>query len=90
MPVSEKSPFGATWTAFSEDGDVLERTVAPDDLLPFIADGYTPEELASEFDAPLETIEHAIMCIPDMMVWRRMHNPGVAEVNGMKRLPSKL
>jgi hypothetical protein len=72
MPlVDKKSPFCAVWDSFAPDGEPVERELYPEQLLPFMTRGFSPDEIASALDAPIEAVEHAIMKIPEMMVWRR-------------------
>lgn len=70
-PIDKQSPFCAVWDGFSPDGEPLERELYTEQLLPFMTRGFSPEEIASAIEAPIEAVEHAIMKIPEMMVWRR-------------------
>jgi len=84
MPVSEKCPFAAEWEAISSEGRMALRELRPEDLLLYVAEGATIVELMSLLDAPRDVIEHTIMQIPYMMVWRDAQSTKVSE--GM-RLP---
>jgi len=69
--VDKKCPFCAVWDGFTHDGEPIERELYPEQLLPYITRGFSPDEIASALDAPIEAVEHSIMLIPQMMTWRR-------------------
>ena len=72
MPTDLKCPYVAEWSPFSEDGEILQKTLGPEDVMPLMIQGMSFAEIAREFNAPMEAVKHAIAVIPDMMKWREM------------------
>jgi hypothetical protein len=70
MPVDLKCPYVGVWDSFSDEGQLLERKLGPEDVLPYLAKGFTMTEIADRLKAPLEVVVHAVAVIPDMMKWR--------------------
>lgn len=72
MPVIGKTPdhLCAEWASVTEEGQQVTRVLDPEDVLPFMSRGYNVTELVEHFDAPREAVEHVIMGIPELMVYR--------------------
>jgi len=91
VPIDIKTPFCSYWVDVDPsrcpDGPV-EREIYPEDLMLFIMNGYSPDEIAESLFAPIDAIEHAIMLIPKMMAWRRDHLAKESADFDAKRLPS--
>jgi len=76
MPIEAKCPYVAEWSGFSDEGVIIERTIGPEDILPYIVDGYTIAEISKKTNAPVEAVTHAVAVIGDMMKWREMLSTG--------------
>lgn len=70
MPVEIKCPYVAEWSAFSEEGQIIEKTLGPEDVLPLMVKGMTFSEIGAVLEAPMAAVSHAVAVIPDMMKWR--------------------
>ena len=81
-----KCPFSAVWDGFTPDGKHVEKELYPEDVISMIAEGFGPDEISKELDAPVEVVEHVICMIPEMMAWRRM----TLSKNKMKRALPKV
>lgn len=82
MPVLTKCPYGACWHQLNpETGEYEEHILHPEDVLEPIARGMTVDEIAKLHVAPLKAVEHVIMLIKHMMVWRGITNPVSAEAD---------
>ena len=85
MPVNSRSPYVAEWNTIQEEsGKPGINKLQVESILDPIAKGATVSDLMKLFNASQEVIEHLIMMIPHMMVWREDQPPEV--VRG-ERLP---
>jgi len=65
------SPLMAEWEGLDDKtGEMVIFEIRPDDILQDMADGLNVKELCVKYNCPRELVEHCIMCIPEMMVWR--------------------
>lgn len=76
MPKHERCPYGAEWDSVDRTtGEPGKKVLQPEDVVELIAQGMNVAEIASHLDAPLLAVEHAVMSIKHMMVWRGMGSP---------------
>lgn len=66
-----KSPYCAEFEQLNEDtGEYVERLVYVEDILPEIAEGKTVSDIMIAHNVTREIVEHLIMMIPHVMIWR--------------------
>ena len=76
----------AEWNAFDEGtGETILKGLSPEEVVEQLALGKTSFEIAAHYDCPLEVVEHLIMKIPEMVVWRDEH--GGNEGENLLKLP---
>ncbi len=91
MPIRDKSPFAAWWNKVSGEGEPVQETLHPEDILAYMAEGMTPEEISVHLGAPIGAVEHVICLVPEMMTWRRQEAQRVGMSTGPggeRKLPS--
>lgn len=71
-----KCPFVGIWSYYDAEGNIVEKQMGPEDVLPYLVKGYTISEIVMENEAPFDVVLHAIATIPDMMRWRDLISYG--------------
>jgi len=82
-----RSPFAAEWDGFTSDGQPCQRVLYVEDLLIYVAKGYSPQEISVALNAPMEAIEHLLCHIPYMMGWRKEEKEKQLDTYGAQKLP---
>lgn len=79
MPVRERCPETyAEWNSFDDrTGEPVVKRIYADTVVKRLAEGMTSYEIADRYQCPLAVVEHCIMVIPQMVVWRDKMFPGV-------------
>lgn len=79
MPVEERCPETyAEWNGIDEKtGREVTKRLYSDTVIKMIANGATSFEISQRFKCPLQVVEHCIMVIPQVIVWRDQQLPEV-------------
>ena len=72
MSINYRCPYIAEWSSFSEEGQIVERRLGPEDALSLMDKGMTIIDIAEKLNAPHAVVTHIIACIPEMMKWRSL------------------